>query len=79
MMDKRGNANTRERIELLDRFIRLAGENSINHLMANREFIGSEWLGYLNARGVNYHIRNARTSVCTGMARKYGPTGCSTT
>ncbi len=70
MMNKRGNANTRERIELLDRFIRLAGENSINHLMANREFIGSEWLGYLNARGVNYHIRNARTSVCTGMARK---------
>ena len=70
MMNKRGNANTRERIELLDRFIRLAGENSINHLMANREFIGIEWLGYLNARGVNYHIRNARTSVCTGMARK---------
>ena len=46
MMDKRGNSNTQERIELVDRFIRLAGENSINHLMADREFIGSEWLGY---------------------------------
>ena len=57
MMDKRGNSNTRERIELVDRFIRLAGENSINHLMADREFIGSEWLGYLNARGIHYHIR----------------------
>ncbi len=57
MMDNRGNANTRERIELIDLFIRLAGENSINHLMADREFIGSEWLGYLNARGIHYHIR----------------------
>lgn len=57
MMDKRGNSNTRERIELIDLFIRLAGENSINHLMADREFIGSEWLGYLNARGIHYHIR----------------------
>ena len=25
--------------------------------MADREFIGSEWLGYLNARGIHYHIR----------------------
>lgn len=57
MMDKRGNSYTRERIELIDLFIRLAGENSINHLMADREFIGSEWLGYLNARGIHYHIR----------------------
>ena len=44
MMDKRGNSNTQERIELVDRFIRLAGPNSIDHLMADREFIGSEWL-----------------------------------
>ena len=57
MMDKRGNSNTQERIELVNRFIRLAGENSINHLMADREFVGSGWLGYLNARGIHYHIR----------------------
>lgn len=57
MMDKRGNSNTQERIELVNRFIRLAGENSINHLMADREFVGSEWLCYLNARGIHYHIR----------------------
>ena len=57
MMNNRGNSNTQERIELVDRFIRLAGENSINHLMADREFVGSEWPGYLNARGIHYHIR----------------------
>lgn len=57
MTEKWGNSNTQERIELVNRFIRLAGENSINHLMAYREFVGSEWLGYLNARGIHYHIR----------------------
>ena len=25
--------------------------------MADREFVGSEWLGCLNARGIHYHIR----------------------
>ena len=25
--------------------------------MADREFVGSEWLDYLNARGIHYHIR----------------------
>ena len=57
VMDKRGNSNTQERIELVNRFIRLAGENSINHLMADREFVGSEWPGCLNARGIHCHIR----------------------
>ena len=57
MLDKRGNSNTKERIELVEQFVRLAGERSINHLVADREFVGSEWLGYLNARGIHYHIR----------------------
>lgn len=57
MMDKRGNSNTQERIDLVNRFKRIAGENSIAHLMADREFVGNEWLGYLNACGIHYHLR----------------------
>ena len=57
MMDKRGNSNTEERIELVNRFLRIAGHDSIGHLMADREFVGSEWLEYLNAMGIHYHIR----------------------
>ena len=57
MMDKRGNSNTKERMELISRFIRLAGDNSIAHLMADREFVGSDWLAFLNSRGIHYHIR----------------------
>ena len=57
MMDKRGNSNTKERMELISRFIRLAGDNSIAHLMADREFAGSDRLAFLNSRGIHYHIR----------------------
>ena len=57
MMDKRGNSNTEERMELVQRFISLAGKDSIAHLMADREFVGSEWFAFLNSRGIHYHIR----------------------
>lgn len=57
MMDKRGNSNTAERIAIVNRFKSIAGADSINHLMADREFVGDEWLGYLNACGIHYHIR----------------------
>ena len=46
-----------ERIELVNRFLRIADHDSIGHLMADREFVGSEWLEYLNAMGIHYHIR----------------------
>ena len=39
MMNKRGNSNTEERVELITRFLGLAGEGSIAHLMADREFV----------------------------------------
>ena len=57
MMEKRGNSNTRERIKLVNRFKRIAGKDSIAHLMADREFVGKEWLEYLNVCGIHYHIR----------------------
>ena len=44
-------------MELISRFIRLAGDNSIAHLMADREFAGSDRLAFLNSRGIHYHIR----------------------
>lgn len=56
MMDKREDSNTEERMELIRHFCILAGENSIAHLLADREFVGSEWFAFLNSRGILYHI-----------------------
>jgi len=57
MMDKFGNSSTSERVELMQRFIDLFGIDSIDCLLADREFIGDQWLGFLNVNRIRYHIR----------------------
>jgi len=57
MMPKFGNSSTRERIDLMKRYIDLFGIDSIECLLADREFVGNNWLGFLNNNNIRYHIR----------------------
>jgi len=57
LLPKAGNSNTRERINLIDRFIDLFGSKSIDCLTADREFVGEKWIKYLNGHKIRYHIR----------------------
>lgn len=57
MLDKKGNSNSAERITLIQRFIRLFGKDCIDCIMADREFIGEEWISYLNSQNLRYYIR----------------------
>lgn len=57
MLDKRGNSNTAERIELIQKFIDWFGKHQIDCLLADREFIGQDWLNFLNSNKIKYHIR----------------------
>lgn len=57
MMPKFGNSSTGERIKLMQRYIDLFGIDSIDCLLADREFVGDNWLGYLNKNRIRYHIR----------------------
>lgn len=57
LLPKRGNSNTAERIEIIERFIRLFGRESIDSLVADREFVGQQWTGYLNGKGIRYYLR----------------------
>jgi len=57
LLPKRGNSDTAERIALVERFIALFGRDCIGCLVADREFVGSRWVGYLNAQCIPYHIR----------------------
>ncbi len=50
MLPKAGNSSSAERIELMERFKALFGEDSIERLTADREFIGKDWFRYLNDR-----------------------------
>lgn len=58
MLDKRGNSDTLERIELMKQFLHWFGKDCIDCLLADREFIGEKWLGFLNTNKIAYHIRS---------------------
>lgn len=57
MLDKRGNSNWQERTKLIDRFIRLFGKECIDSLVADREFVGKEWVEYLDNMRIRYYLR----------------------
>ena len=57
MLDKRGNSNSQERIDLVNRFIRLFGKDVIKSIVADREFVGNSWLKFLNNNSIKYYIR----------------------
>ena len=57
MMTKFGNSSTQERIDLMERYIKLFDTSSIDCLLADREFIGEQWTGFLNDNNIRYYIR----------------------
>ena len=57
MLNKRGNSHTEERIEIMERYIRLFGYETIDCLLADREFVGENWIKYLNYTKIRYYIR----------------------
>ena len=57
MLDKRGNSNTEERIALIQKYIDWFGAATIDCLMADREFVGEQWLAFLNENNIRYYIR----------------------
>jgi hypothetical protein len=56
-LPKKGNSNTKERIELIDQFLAIFGSYKIQYLTADREFIGAEWFRYLIHHGIKFRLR----------------------
>lgn len=63
LLNKRGNSSTEERIELVEKAIKILGKSRIKSLVGDREFLGRQWLRYLNKSGIEYHIRIRKDSV----------------
>ncbi len=57
MLDKKGNSNQQERIDLLDKFVSIFGHKRIKSLTADREFIGEKWFKFLIQKKICFHIR----------------------
>ncbi len=57
MLDKRGNSNQEERKLLIIRYIRLFGLDSIDCIIADREFIGQQWFEFLINNPIKFYVR----------------------
>jgi len=57
LLPHQGNSDTGHRIALLRRYLALFGAASIRCLLADREFIGVEWLDFLNQNNIPFAIR----------------------
>lgn len=56
-LSKRGNSNTEERINIIEKFIEYFGTKKISCFTADREFIGNKWFKYLLGQGIHFSIR----------------------
>lgn len=56
-LDKKGNSNTEERMDLLEAFISIFGQAKVKYLLADREFVGQEWFKYLINKKIPFYIR----------------------
>ncbi len=57
LLDKKGNSNTKERIELMEIFVSVFGKERIAGLLADREFVGDKWFGWLKKEKIDFYIR----------------------
>lgn len=76
MLDKRGNSNSSERMDLLDRFERLFGDVKVDCLTADREFIGEEWFSYLLLSRIPFRIRIRYDQLISSQTGKTRLKGC---
>lgn len=57
LLDKKGNSDTQERIALIQKFIARFGKDCIAGILADREFIGTAWFGWLISEKIPFYIR----------------------
>ena len=57
LLDKKGNSSTLERINLTERILKILPKEKIEIILADREFIGEEWLEYLSSARLPFAIR----------------------
>ncbi|EGV31953.1 transposase IS4 family protein [Thiorhodococcus drewsii AZ1] len=56
-LPKAGNSNTKERIALMERFFATFPGQPVAFLLADREFVGRDWLAYLLQRELPFRLR----------------------
>lgn len=65
LLDKKGNSDTPERIQMIERFIKKFGKSGISELLCDREFVGKDWFLWLKHEGIPFCIRIKKNMVTT--------------
>jgi len=65
LLPHRGNSDHAIRIKLIQRFIDTFGTEKIAGLLADREFIGKQWLAWLKENKIPFVIRVKNNLICT--------------
>lgn len=72
MLEKKGNSNSDERMDLLDRFREVFPAVQVAYLCGDREFIGREWLTYLLIEPmIPFRIRIRKTDQISNGRQKF--------
>ena len=73
LLDYRGNSGSKFRVDLVKKFIAKFGKERIGCILGDREFIGKDWLGWLDSQGIDYVVRiknNLTTTNSRGFSAK---------
>ena len=65
VLDKAGNSGMPERIDLMERYRAAFGQDTIQMLLADREFIGDDWFNYLVDNDIPFTIRLPHNRIVT--------------
>jgi len=65
VLNLEGNSCSQDRIDLLKRVLKHLGVEKIEVLLADREFIGTEWFRFLVDHGIPFAIRTRQNSLVT--------------
>ena len=57
VLEQKGCSDTRERIELLEKHLKLFCTDSLSFVTAEREFIGRDWFRYLRREKIPFRLR----------------------
>lgn len=60
-----GSSDTAARVRLMQRYLAIFGAASIRLLLADREFVGVEWMNFLNENNISFAIRMKEKLVVT--------------
>ncbi|MEJ2330864.1 MAG: IS4 family transposase [Gammaproteobacteria bacterium] len=66
-----GNSTTAQRIKLMRRYLQRFEASNVRMLLADREFIGQEWMAFLKAAGIPFAIRVKEDQLILVDGREY--------